>query len=111
MFYLDYSSLGGAVDDVLHHLSIVEELFRQLGLRLTRAKSEVICQDPGTLDNFFLRLLGFKESNFVRFPFSNNVVESILDKVSLLLGILEARAPFIQPMMPSYFYTIFSFYP
>ena len=84
MFYLDDGSLGGTVNDVLHNLSIFEEIFRQLGLPLNRAKSEVICPDPGTLVKFCLCLLGFKESNSVRFPLSNNVDESILDKLRLL---------------------------
>ena len=49
-WYLDDGTLGGSFDDVLDDLQVVEEKAAELGLRLNRQKSDVICRDPPTLN-------------------------------------------------------------
>ena len=79
--------LGGTVDDVLYKVSIAEEISGQLNWTLiewekvhllrTRNYGKVSSLAPGFHVTFYKRvtLLGS--------PFSNNVDESILDKVRL----------------------------
>ena len=100
VFYLDDGTLGSNVDNVIHNLSIVEEIARQLGLRLNRGKSEVIYQDPGTLEKFLsvtprFQVTSFEKVSLLGSPLSNYLDESIIDKVRPL-RVLKDRDPFIQ---------------
>ena len=48
VFYLDDSTLGGTLDDVLQDLSTVQQAARELGIQLNCKKSEMICEDTTT---------------------------------------------------------------
>ena len=48
VFYLDDGTIGGQVEDVIHDLQLVEEEASHIGLRLNRAKTELICDDACT---------------------------------------------------------------
>ena len=54
VFYLDDGSLGGAEEDVLHDLQLIDCEAGCLGLQLNRGKSELICGDSAGRD-----LLGY----------------------------------------------------
>ena len=85
VFYLDDGSLGGNVDGVLHNLSIVEEIAGQLGLRLNRGKSEVICQDPGTLEKFLSAAPGFEVTFFEKVTLLGPTSATMLMNQSLIM--------------------------
>ena len=48
VFYLDDSTLGGILDDVLQDLSTVQREARELSIQLNCKKSEMICEDTTT---------------------------------------------------------------
>ena len=48
VFYLDDGTIGGQVGDIIHDLQLVEEEASHIGLRLNRAKTELVCDDACT---------------------------------------------------------------
>ena len=95
IFYLDDGTLGGACDDVLRDLSMVEDVAGQLGLQLNREKSEVVCCDPHMLRSFLSAAPGFhvtspEDVTLLGSPLSDSVDDCILEKVQTL-KILEDR--------------------
>ena len=48
VFYLDDGTIGGQVEDIIHDLQLVEEEASHIGLRLNRAKTELVCDDACT---------------------------------------------------------------
>ena len=60
VFYLDDGSLGGNLESVIRDLRLLESAAEKLGLKLNKAKSEVICKNPTTLDEFLSAAPGFR---------------------------------------------------
>ena len=58
LFYLDDVTLGGSRDDLMHDLEVVEQKGAEVGLRLNKGKSEIICASPDTSDSLLPSLPG-----------------------------------------------------
>ena len=83
---MDDGTLGGACDDVLRDLKMVEDVAGQLGLQLNRGKSEVACRDPHTLKSFSSAAPGVcvispEDVTLLGSPLSDLVDGCILEKV------------------------------
>lgn len=100
LFYLDDGSLGGRCEDVLRDIRIVEKTAEELGLQLNRSKSEVVCHDSSTLEQFLSSSPGFCVTPpgsvmFLGSPLGDNVDNAILEKVGAL-KILESSIPYLR---------------
>ena len=89
VFYLDDGTLGGSCADALQDLTMVEEVADELGLKLNRSKSEVVCHDSSTLESFLLKFPGFQITSpekvtLLGSPLTENVDITILEKVRVL---------------------------
>ena len=100
VFYLDDGTLGGSCSDAIQDLSMVEAVAAELGLKLNRGKSEVMCHDPSILESFLLKFPGFQVTSSEKLtllgaPLTENVDSSILEKVSVL-RVLGDRIHYFQ---------------
>ena len=58
LFYLDDGTLGGSAEDICLDIQSVEQTGAEVGLKLNRSKSEIICNNPTTLDSILSSLPG-----------------------------------------------------
>ena len=90
VFYLDDGSLGGAEEDVLHDLQLIDNEAGCLGLQLNRGKSELICGASASRDLLGyangLRRVSIANATLLGSPIGGQVSidDSILEKVKFL---------------------------
>ena len=90
VFYLDDGSLGGAEEDVLHDLQLIDNEACCLGLQLNRRKSELICGASAGRDLLGyangLRRVNIANVTLLGSPIGGQVSidDSILEKVKFL---------------------------
>ena len=58
LLYLDDGTLGGSMENLRHDLEVVEQEGARMGLQLSREKSEIICDDPDTVNSILQFLPG-----------------------------------------------------
>ena len=63
LFYLDDGTLGGSRDDLMHDLEVVEQEGAEVGLRLNKGKSEIVCASTDTSDSLLPSLPGAQVVN------------------------------------------------
>ena len=63
VFYLDDGTLGGNWKDVISDLNLIEEEASELGLKLNRSKTELICSDNTTRGTFLSSFPGLRVVN------------------------------------------------
>ena len=93
-------SLGSSCEDVVRDLKNVKKATGYLGLQLNRSKSEAVCHDSSTSEQFLSSFSGFcitspKSIMFVGSPLDENVNDAILEKVGAL-KILDTRICHLQ---------------
>ena len=100
LFYLDDRSLGGSCEDALNDLETVGAMANDLGLQLSKSKSEVVCHDSSTVAEFLASFPGLcittpESARFLGPPLSDCVDGAILAKVGAL-KILKSRISYLQ---------------
>ena len=104
VFYLDDGILGGSSKDVISDLKVLEERARHIGLVLNHSKSECICKDPSTRDQFLAEFPSVcntipEEATLLGSPIGglvsiNNALETKISDLEILgerLEILQAH--------------------
>ena len=89
VFYFDGRTLGGSCADALQDHIMVEAVADELGLKLNRSKSAVMCHDSATLESFLSKFPGFQVTfsekvTLLGSTLNENVDIIILEKVRVL---------------------------
>ena len=100
VFYLDDCTLDGSLEDVPCDLKLVGKEAAALGLQLNIAKSELICDDPGTGDLMLraapgLQVVDMDHAEILGSPVGSqkSVDDAIKEKIRLLGLRGEATVP------------------
>ena len=94
LFYLDDGTLGGNVDDLMHDLNVVEREGAEIGLRLNREKSEIVCAHPDTVNSILPSLQGAQ----VVEPAMASLLGSSIGDVSSVSDVLRSKTNMLKKM-------------
>ena len=93
VMYLDDVTVGGAMEDILHDLTIIKNL-EKMGLTLNNSKSEIICEDATIRQTIITSLPGAQVVN----PDSASLLGSPLGDVSSIDNSLSEKIQALQVM-------------
>jgi len=94
LFYLDDSTLGAKVDDLMHDLNVVEREGAEIGLQLNREKSEIVCAHPNTVNSILPSLQGAQ----VVEPAMASLLGSSIGDVSSVSDVLRSKTNMLKKM-------------
>jgi hypothetical protein len=94
LFYLDDGTLGGTVDDLKRDLDLVDREGAEIGLRLNREKSEIVCADCDTSNAILPSLQGAQ----VVYPAKATLLGSLIRDLSSVSDVLRTKADMLRKM-------------
>ena len=94
LLYLDDGTLGGSVENLRHDLEVVEREGARMGLQLSREKSEIICDDPDTVNS----ILQFLPGAQIVDPAKATLLGSPVGDVSSISDILMSKTDMLRRM-------------
>ena len=114
LFYLDDGTLGSRAEDICLDIQSVEQAGAEVGLKLNRSKSEIICNNPTTLDSILSSLPGAcvvdpKKATLLGCPIGDlsSISNTIIEKLRKLETIWTTGSKILPHMMPSFSYVTF----